>query len=515
MGKISCFFVIIAVLICSFLNSELATVNNMEARNYITAREILEDGSWLLPTMNGELRIAKPPLPTWITAVAMKFAGTDADLAANRIPVGICGVLFALFTFLLVRRITGDGGMAVTSVLVLITGLMFLSSVRKNFWDIYAHMAMAGAIWAMAEAFAQKERKNLYFLLFTLLMVFSFFSKGPVALWSMFIPFIASYCMVYGTKDLKENKWGLVLGFGFAALISASWPAYVYLNTPHSALAVASKESTNWFTYHTEAPWYYLLNIHQVAGIWLFFLLYAVIAPFIEKNWKKEEKLFVFWFILIVVFLSIVPEKKARYLMPAVVPGAALSAIAIFRLRETGARVWKAVYGPFCLLAGIGCIAAAGATMYYSKGRLVLIPVAIALTITGGMIISDFIRKRTKYTHLAVVAGICLALVAITPLKSQFIPKDEARQFMILREIPEIRGKELYFFGDLPEELIWAAGRKVHPIGAGQIETLKEKDAKAALITTENLGADHPGMRILRSLKVKRKTYNIYSPSSE
>ena len=57
--------VLAAVIICVFVNSDLPSVNNMEARNYVTAREILQDGSWLLPTMNGELRIAKPPLPPW------------------------------------------------------------------------------------------------------------------------------------------------------------------------------------------------------------------------------------------------------------------------------------------------------------------------------------------------------------------------------------------------------------------------------------------------------------------
>lgn len=38
----------------------------MESRNIITAREMVSDGNWLVPTMNGELRLEKPPLPTWV-----------------------------------------------------------------------------------------------------------------------------------------------------------------------------------------------------------------------------------------------------------------------------------------------------------------------------------------------------------------------------------------------------------------------------------------------------------------
>jgi 4-amino-4-deoxy-L-arabinose transferase-like glycosyltransferase len=509
-GKSGIFFILAALFICVFLNNDLPTVNNMEARNYVTAREILQDGSWLLPTLNGELRIAKPPLPTWITAVAMKWAGTDANLGVNRIPAGICGALLALFTFLLIRRVTGNQGLAVTAVLVLATGFLFFWSARRNFWDIYAHMSMTGAVWAMAEIFVRKQGKGLYILLFSLFMAFSFFSKGPVALWAMFIPFLTSYCLVYGMKDLKKNSWRLVPAIGIAVLLSAIWPVYVYLNTPHEALAVASRETANWFTYHREPPWYYLLNLHWVAGLWLFFLLYAVIAPFIEKNWKQEEKLFVFWFILTIVLLSVVPEKKIRYLLPAIVPGAAISAVAIYRLRESGGRAWKAVYGPFCIITGILFFAAAGALAYHSPGMPVLIPGALALAVTGGVIVSGFIRKRTGNTHLIVMTGLCLCLVLIDPLKPVIMQKDDTLTLMSLREIPELQGRDLYFLGDPPAELIWAAGRKVRPMERDRVAALRKNSPPAALMTAGAMDEESPGMRLVNSMPTREINYHIY-----
>ena len=44
-------------------------VTIMEARNFISAREMLTDNNWRLTTLNGEARYQKPPLPTCITAV--------------------------------------------------------------------------------------------------------------------------------------------------------------------------------------------------------------------------------------------------------------------------------------------------------------------------------------------------------------------------------------------------------------------------------------------------------------
>ena len=49
----------------------------MESRNLIAAREMVEEGNWLIPTMNGELRLAKPPLPTWISAGQLLLTGNS------------------------------------------------------------------------------------------------------------------------------------------------------------------------------------------------------------------------------------------------------------------------------------------------------------------------------------------------------------------------------------------------------------------------------------------------------
>lgn len=59
----------------------------MEARNMVTAREMVHDGNWLVPTMNGDLRLEKPPLPTWLTAVAEMIS--PDNLALQRAMAGL------------------------------------------------------------------------------------------------------------------------------------------------------------------------------------------------------------------------------------------------------------------------------------------------------------------------------------------------------------------------------------------------------------------------------------------
>ena len=48
--------ILIIVITCLFftININLVEITIMEARNFVTAREMLVDNNWLMPTFNGE-----------------------------------------------------------------------------------------------------------------------------------------------------------------------------------------------------------------------------------------------------------------------------------------------------------------------------------------------------------------------------------------------------------------------------------------------------------------------------
>ncbi|MCD8260663.1 MAG: phospholipid carrier-dependent glycosyltransferase, partial [Bacteroides sp.] len=51
-----------------FIHNDVLYTDIMESRNIVTAREMVYEGNWIIPTMNGELQFASP-LSTWIAAV--------------------------------------------------------------------------------------------------------------------------------------------------------------------------------------------------------------------------------------------------------------------------------------------------------------------------------------------------------------------------------------------------------------------------------------------------------------
>ena len=78
-------FIIVIVCLIFTVNINLVDITIMEARNFVTAREMLLDNNWLMPTFNGEPRYQKPPLPTWTAAISTLIAGTKT-LYIFRIP---------------------------------------------------------------------------------------------------------------------------------------------------------------------------------------------------------------------------------------------------------------------------------------------------------------------------------------------------------------------------------------------------------------------------------------------
>lgn len=69
----------------------------MEAGNLVTAREILQNDNWLIPTMNGEIRLAKPPLPTWFAALTSLSVGGTDKLSLLRVPGAVSAMLLVFF----------------------------------------------------------------------------------------------------------------------------------------------------------------------------------------------------------------------------------------------------------------------------------------------------------------------------------------------------------------------------------------------------------------------------------
>ena len=80
--------VALAALTCLWRLDALPVRRTQEVRVVETAREMLASGDWLLPRLNGELRLQKPPLAYWLTAASYRASGRVDEFTA-RLPAAL------------------------------------------------------------------------------------------------------------------------------------------------------------------------------------------------------------------------------------------------------------------------------------------------------------------------------------------------------------------------------------------------------------------------------------------
>lgn len=328
---------VLLVLFCIvtfFANRGALPTDIMETRNMVTAREIVDDGNWLVPTMNGELRLEKPPLPTWVAAVVEKAC--PGNLAAQRTAPAVMGCVWTLYLFLMVRCISRRDDLASVTVVVFLTCYNVVLMGRSATWDIYCHAWMMAAIYHLTRALYGNRHCHRNFALAGLFMGLSFLSKGPVSFYALLLPYLITLMAL--PRPAMTGKWRwLALMAAVAIVVGGWWYAYLLVAHPAETRAVVGKESGAW-TGHNVRPWWYYWRFFSEMGVWSLLMLAALAVPYWKRHitLKREYLVSATWAIASIVLLSLMPEKKMRYLLPSLAPCSMAVACLIVHFAQAG-----------------------------------------------------------------------------------------------------------------------------------------------------------------------------------
>ena len=298
-----------------FSNIWVRPADIMEARNFITAREMIENNNYIIPTLNGFLRFEKPPLPTWFTAGIMKLTGNFTDEWVLRIPAAISGIVFIIFLYYFVKLITKDSQKSFITAFIGTTTFMIIKISNENSWDIYPYVFAFGTITFMIKGFHSQKIRD-FFIGGTFLAA-SIMSKGPVGIYGLIIPFFISYGIVFGIKDYTKNSKKIISMLFVGVILTSFWVLTVYTKYPEIFLSVLKKEENTWTTKHTESFIYYM-DYFIYMGIWIFFSFVSFIKIWSNRQEEdnKYSKFIFLWNILVILFLSFIKMKKKRYGLP-------------------------------------------------------------------------------------------------------------------------------------------------------------------------------------------------------
>lgn len=349
----------ILCLAAFFANPGVLSPDVMEMRNIVTAREMVAEGHWLIPTMNGELRLEKPPLPTWV-AGAIETLVPDS-LSAQRMAPALMAMLWTLFLWLIARYLNRRENMARNAVLVFITCYNVILMGRSATWDIYCHAFMMGAIYFLLRAFYDEEKgltphRWRWMIAAGVMMGLSFESKGPVSFYVLLLPAVIS--MIVIRHPLMRGKWLPLLAAVLICLVLSSWWYIVlHLFYPETTQAVLHKESGAWLS-HNVRPWYYYWRAFLETGLWAPFVLATLAIPYWRRRLDNPRGyLFVMlWMLGQFLLLSLMPEKKMRYLLP-MAPTCAMAVAYILSYIEDKTRHRKVIRSLVWGFAGLCFVA--------------------------------------------------------------------------------------------------------------------------------------------------------------
>ena len=474
-------------------------VTIMEARNFVTAREMITDGNWLLTTMNDLPRYEKPPLPSWISALFGSIFGLE-NIAGLRLPTMLMAIFLGYIGYLFSLKILDNKLHALINALILLSSFYIIVITVEAPWDIYTHGFMLTAIYFLYSFFDHPDNKWKNSLLAGLFIGLSFMSKGPVSLYALLLPFLLAYGFVYKYKGfgVYRKYIPLVVMILLAMVIGVWWFLYVRLADPNAFLAITKKETANWSSYNVR-PFYYYWSFFIQSGIWTIPALISLIYPYLKNKVsdKKAYRLSFLWTIFSVILLSIIPEKKARYLVPVLIPLALNTGFymeyVIRNFKSSFVQKEKIpVYFHFSLLGLIGIAYPFIAYLLLKDGLnglwVYYVLSSLALFAIGVLLFVQLKKQQIFSCFLLSIALVGAIKLLAMPLTGAMEKNTEYRSISQLRKAMQEEGLKTYCFGEIAPEMIWDYGSAI-PVLKGEEEILIPEGEKFGVLvipTDEN-----------------------------
>ena len=297
-------------------------------------REMVVDGQWLAPHMNGVLYVEKPPLYFWLAALPALLTGTLTPLWL-RLPSTLSAVGCLWLTYRMGARLfNARAGLFAAGILA--TSLLFALAAQITRMDMPLVLIILAILHGFVRfmeleadspaASAVAARSDRWALALYPLAGLSFLMKGPIG------PVVPAF--IIGSVLLWRRDWRAVarlrpvVGTLLACAVVLPWliPAVRQEGIGYANLLILHQSVGRAISSFSHGrPFYYYLYTFPVTFLpWLLFLPAAFFWL-----WRQRESLewrlpfLVSWTLGLFLFFSVISGKLVIYLLP-LFPGLAL-----------------------------------------------------------------------------------------------------------------------------------------------------------------------------------------------
>jgi 4-amino-4-deoxy-L-arabinose transferase-like glycosyltransferase len=418
------------IVALAFVAVSIPTVCRLPFSNSIedivieTALEARRDDHWLIPQMLGEMRTRKPPLATWLSAVSTRPATVSAlsDPARReaaykrlawemRLPALLADGLTVFAACELGRLLLGTIVGGVATGVITATSMVFLDYARLAAPDTHLALWVTVTNVLLARAFFRGERW-IGCCGAGVCLGLAMMSKGPVALLQTFTPAIV---FAFVRRDgIGWRRWLAPVAIGVVLFLCVALP------WPMLMLAKVPGVTRIWLGEVTRADaadprpdrWYASLLFVRHFMPWTLWLLVSLIGV-ATSLWRKQHRRvdLAFWlFVVPVAVMACFPERKPRYILPMIPPGAALAAWAMINVVDHDAvssGLRRLYLGVHWLL--VAFIAIGGVALLVRPGGLAWAAAAIITGVMMALAAGAWLVARNRAAALVVASGLAVA----------------------------------------------------------------------------------------------------------
>ncbi len=310
-----------------------------EDRTAQIAVEMVEGGHWVIPHLNNEVTLTKPPLLPWLIALCYKLFGTNEFSA--RLPSVLAATSAVLVIYFFARKFW-DETSGLLSAVVLATSIEFSWHARTARIDMLFTFLVLMSLTSFYRAYICEKPSWKHFLPFYAFMALAALAKGPAG---FLLPLLTVLVFLGLKKDFSGMRevfcWqGLLL---FLA-IALPWHMAIVFQAPRDKvtyffLGQLSEWTGGKARRPTEPPYKYLVYLAYLAkGFfpWVFYLPASCIGA--VKKWRQSRDagvLFLLvWLGVGLVGFSLFPTRAARYILP-IYPAAAMLVALVWSAART------------------------------------------------------------------------------------------------------------------------------------------------------------------------------------
>ncbi|TAJ08276.1 MAG: glycosyltransferase family 39 protein [Nitrospirae bacterium] len=314
----------------------LGLTDRDEGSNAEAAREMVESGDWITPTLNGEPRFAKPVFLYWLISGAYRLFGVGEFTA--RLPSALFGLALILLQYWFLARVRG-ATLGFLGALMLLLNVEIVAIGRLVLTDSVLIFFTTLALFGFWLGFHGTGKARHYLWLLYIGMALGTLTKGPIGFAVPLLAIVPYLTITHRWRRFWQTGFPLAGSLLFLAL---ALPWYGMMLAIHGARYTASAQADTIGRF---------LNVIGGHGGTLFFYVPVLLFGFFPwsgflpvalyqglRNWRgywtdrraekeegaKELELFAsLWIVATFVFFSASATRLPHYIGP-LFPAAAL-----------------------------------------------------------------------------------------------------------------------------------------------------------------------------------------------